>query len=213
MVITSARSAAPPTSSTSSTPAMSTPHAAAWPGVGKNAAVSSVATMVRLSRIGAAAAVANLPRELRMPENNVTSVISRRYGNVMRVSVTASVETRRVIAKPGRQQPITAGVNSKRNREQHDLARQQHCKDAVAEQFCGIGPALLADARVGRHEGGRECALGKDRAEMVRQAERDEERIRDRSRAEHRRHHDVAHEAGHARDEREAADGEDAVDQ
>ena len=54
--------------------------------------------------------------------------------------------------------------------------------------------------------------LRKDRAEMVRQAERDEERIRDGSRAEHRRHHNVAQEAGHARDEREAADGEDAVD-
>ncbi len=68
VVITSARKAAPPTSSTSSTPAISTPHAAAWPAVGKNTAVASVTIMVRLSRIGAAAAVANLPSELRMPE-------------------------------------------------------------------------------------------------------------------------------------------------
>ena len=77
-VITSARSAAPPTSSTSSTPAISTPHAAACPAVGKKAASSSANIMVRLSRIGAAAAVANLPIELRMPENSVTSVISAR---------------------------------------------------------------------------------------------------------------------------------------
>ena len=115
VVITSARSAAPPTSSTSSTPAMSTPQAAAWPGVGKNAAVSSVATMVRLSRIGAAAAAANLPSELRMPENNVTSVISRRYGNVMRVSVTASGKRVGSLRNPGASSSITAGVNGERD--------------------------------------------------------------------------------------------------
>ena len=38
------------------TPAISTPQAAAWPAVGKNAASASVAIIDRLSRIGAAAA-------------------------------------------------------------------------------------------------------------------------------------------------------------
>ena len=66
---------------------------------GRTPRCSSVATMVRLSRIGAAAAVANLPIELRMPENSVTSVISRRYGNVMRVSVDRKREARRIVAE------------------------------------------------------------------------------------------------------------------
>src|SRR5262249_39099171 len=51
-----------------------------------------------------------------------------------------------------------------------------------------------------------------DCSEMVRQAECDQERVGNRAGAEDCRHHDVAHEAGHAREEREAADGEDAVD-
>ena len=104
-------------------------------------------------------------------------------------------------------------MNSEREREQHDLAAEQQREDAVAEQFCGIRPALRADARIGRNERRRERALGEDRAEMIRQAERDQERVSDRPGAKHRRHHDVAQEAGDARDERQAADGEDAVDQ
>ena len=47
------RHASPATSSTSSTPAISTPQAAAWPAVGKNAASASAIIIDRLSRIGA----------------------------------------------------------------------------------------------------------------------------------------------------------------
>ncbi len=57
-----------------------------------------------------------------------------------------------------------------------------------------------------------ERALGEDRAEMIRQAERNEKRIRHRPGAEHGRHDDVAHETGDAREQRQAADSEDAVD-
>ena len=61
------RQASPPTSNASSTPASSTPQAAAWPGVGKKVATASVATIEMLSRIGAAAGAANRPSALRMP--------------------------------------------------------------------------------------------------------------------------------------------------
>ena len=63
---------------------------------------------------------------------------------------------------------------------------------------------------VGRHEGGVEGALGKDRAEMIGQAERHEESVGDRPRAEDRRQHDIAGKTRQAREKRIAADGEDA---
>src|ERR1022692_2297119 len=50
-----ARVASPATSRNSRIPATSTPPAAAWPAVGKNAASASATTSERLSRIGAAA--------------------------------------------------------------------------------------------------------------------------------------------------------------
>ena len=130
----------------------------------------------------------------------------------MRVSSTASAKRPGSSAKPGASSEITAGVKSERDREQHDLAREQQREDAVGEQLGRIGAALLADARIGRHEGGVERALGEDRAEMIGQPQRDEEGVGDRAGAEHRRQHDVAREAGEAREQREAADGEDASD-
>ena len=81
-----------------------------------------------------------------------------------------------------------------------------------ANSFDGIGAALLADARIGRHEGGVERALGEDRAEMIGQPQRHEEGVGDRAGAEDRRQHDVARKAGDARQQREAADREDASD-
>ena len=64
------------------------------------------------------------------------------------------------------------------------------------------GPCPLAPriARIGRNERGVERAFGEDRAEMVRQPQRDEKRIGHRPGAQHRRQHDVAQEAGHARE-------------
>ena len=48
-------------------PAMNTPQAAAWPGVGKNTATASVAIIDKLSRMGAAAAAAKRASAFRMP--------------------------------------------------------------------------------------------------------------------------------------------------
>ena len=103
-------------------------------------------------------------------------------------------------------------MNSQSHRQQHDLARQQQREDAVGEQAGALGAALLADARIGRHEGGVERALGEDGAEMVGQPQRDEEGVGHRPGAEHRGQHDVADEAGDARQQRKAADRQDAID-
>ena len=63
---------------------------------------------------------------------------------------------------------------------------------------------------VGRHERSVEGTLGKNRAEMVGQAERDEECVGHGARAENRRQHDVTGKAGQSRQQRVGADGEDA---
>ena len=81
-----------------------------------------------------------------------------------------------------------------------------------ANSFERVGAALLADAGIGRHERRVERAFGEDRAEMIGQPQRHEEGVGDRSGAEHGRQHDVARKAGDAREQREAADGEDASD-
>ena len=99
-----------------------------------------------------------------------------------------------------------------RDREQHRLHDEQQREDAVGEQLRRVGAGLLADARIGGHEGGVERAFGEDRAEMIGQPQRHEEGVGDRARAEDGRQHDVAHKAGDARQQREAADREDASD-
>ena len=90
------------------------------------------------------------------------------------------------------------------------MHREQQGKDAVGKQPCRIGALLRADAGIGRHKGGIEGTLGKNRAEMIGQPQRHEEGVRDRPGAEHGRQHDVARKAGQARQQRQAADGEDA---
>ncbi len=57
---------------------------------GNHITVASVAIIVTLSRIGAAAGAANRCSAFKIPPHNVTSVMSRRYGKVIRVSDTAS---------------------------------------------------------------------------------------------------------------------------
>ena len=66
------------------------------------------------------------------------------------------------------------------------------------------------DMRIGRHEGGVERALGKDRAKMIGQAQRHEEGVGHGTGAEDRREHDVAREPGQPRKQGIAADREDA---
>ena len=131
---------------------------------------------------------------------------------MMRVSSTASEKRPGSLASPGASRPTTAGMNSKGEREQHDLGRQHQREDAVGEQAHRGNAVLLADARIGRHESGVEGAFGEDRAEMIGQPQRDEEGVRDRPGAQHRGEHDVAHEAGEARQQRQAADGRDPAD-
>ena len=81
-----------------------------------------------------------------------------------------------------------------RDGEQHGLHRNHQREDAVGEQLGRVRPVLGADARIGRHEGGVEGALGKDRAEMIGQPQRDEEGVGDRACAQDRGQHDVARE-------------------
>ena len=106
---------------------------------GRTPRASSVATMVRLSRIGAAAAVAKRPTELRMPENSVTSAISSRYGK--RDARERRPQARSAsgsLREARREQRDHRRREDQREREQHDLARQQQREDAVAEQFRGV---------------------------------------------------------------------------
>ena len=121
-------------------------------------------------------------------------------------------ELLRLARKARRQQFDDLRREQQRQRQQHDLRREQQREDAVAEQRRRLGSALGADARIGRNEGGIERAFGKDGAEMVRQPKGDEERVGDRPGAEDRREHDVAQKAGEAREQRKAADGENALD-
>ena len=129
---------------------------------------------------------------------------------MMRVSSTASAKRSGSLANPGASNEITAGVKISATTSRTTWLAKSKREHAIGEQLGGIGAALLADARIGRHEGGVEGALGEDRAEMIRQPQRDEERIRDRSGAEHGGQHDVARKAGEPREQRQAADGEDA---
>ena len=131
---------------------------------------------------------------------------------MMRVSSTASPKRSGSSPKPGASRRITAGVKASASASSTTWLASSRVKMRSPNSFAASDAALLADARIGRHERRRERALGEDRAEMIGQPERDEERIRDRPGAEHRRHHDVAQEAGDARQERQAADGQDAVD-
>ena len=116
------------------------------------------------------------------------------------------------IAREARRQHVDhRRREQQRHRQQHDLARQQQRENAVGEQCGALRPALLADAGIGRNERGIEGAFGENGAEMVGQPQRHKEGIRRRSRAEDGGEHDVAHKAGDAREQRQPADREDAI--
>ena len=114
----------------------------------------------------------------------------------MRVSSTASAKRPGSLAKPGASSEITAGVKTSATASSTSWLASSSVKMRSANSLRGIGAALLADARIGRHEGGVEGALGEDRAEMIGQPQRDEEGVGDRPGAEDRRQHDVARKAG-----------------
>ena len=120
--------------------------------------------------------------------------------------------TARVTGEAGREHIDHCRREQQRDGKQHHLAGQQQREYAVGEQAGAMRPALRQDARIGRHEGGVEGALGEDRAEMVGQPQGNEERVSDRAGAQDRRQHDVADKAGDARQQRKTADREDAFD-
>ncbi len=139
-VITPLRHVSPPTSSASRMPAMNTPQAAAWPGVGKNTATASVATMDTLSRIGAAAAAAKRASALRMPPKSVTSDMSSRYGNVIRVSSTASAKRPGSSEKPGASSEITSGVKISAMTTRKPTQPKRMVNTRSAKSFAGSTP-------------------------------------------------------------------------
>ena len=130
----------------------------------------------------------------------------------MRVSATAMSKRVGSLTKPGARMLTTQGVKQERERKQHEVDGDECRGDAVGEEFGRVDASLLEDARIGRHEGGGEGALGEDGAEMVGQAEGDEEGVGHGACAEHRGHDHVADEARDAGDERLPTDGGDALD-
>jgi hypothetical protein len=121
-------------------------------------------------------------------------------------------EPPRIMREAGREELDHRRGEHQRDGEEHELDRKQQREDAIREQRRRPGALGRADARIGRHEGRVERALGENGAEMIGQAERHEERIRHRAGAQDGRQHDVAREAGETRHQRQAADREDAFD-
>ncbi len=73
---------------------------------------------------------------------------------------------------------MTPGVNAQRHGQQNRSGLpSSNVKMRSANSFAGSGPSCCANARIGRHEGGIERALGKDRPEMIGKTQRDEEGI------------------------------------
>ena len=183
-------------------PAISTPQAAACPAVGKNAASASATIIDRLSRIGAAAAAAKRSERIEDAAVERHQRHQQQIGKRDARELDREREAPRVVAEAGREQ-----IDHRRREDQRDASStiwlaSSSVKMRSANSRAASAPPCCADARIGRHEGGVERALGEDRAEMVGQPERHEERVGDRPGAEHRRQHDVAQKAGDAREQR-----------
>ena len=96
-----------------------------------------------------------------------------------------------------------------RQREKHDLRSEQDRED-LARKGLGLAGALgFQHPCIGGYVGRVECALAKDRPEMVGQAERHEEGVRQSASAEDGAEQDVAKKAGGPRHEGQAADREE----
>ena len=116
------------------------------------------------------------------------------------------------VARKARRQHIDHGRREyQRDRQQYDLAREQQREDAVRELSGARGATLLPDARIGRHKGGVEGPFGEYGAEMVGQAQRDKKGVGNRAGAQHGGQNNVANEAADTRQQRKAADGQNAV--
>src|SRR5262249_21357007 len=138
-VITPLRNVSPPTSSTSRMPAMNTPQAAAWPGVGKNTATASVATMDTLNRRGAAAGAAE------RVENAAVQRHQRHEQQIRKrdpCQLDRQRETARIVGKARREQGDHFRSEEQRNDDQKADAAEEDGKYPVGEELCRIGPAL-----------------------------------------------------------------------
>src|SRR5205823_3815496 len=92
--------------------------------------------------------------------------------------------------------------------QQNELRSKRQRKDPIGEQS-SRGFALGAlDMGISWNKRRVEGALGKNRAEMIRQPEGDKERVRQWTGTQNRRQHDVAGESGQSRQKGKAADGE-----
>ena len=157
-----------------------------------------------MSRIGAAAAAAKRCKRIE------DAAIERHQRDQQQIGKGDAGEIDREreaaagrCAKPGASRSITAGVNSKATASSTIWLASSSVKMRSANSAAAFGPALLADAGIGRHEGGVEGAFGEDGAEMIGQPQRDEEGIGHRPGAEHRGQHDVADKAGDPRQQRQ----------
>ena len=131
---------------------------------------------------------------------------------MMRVNVDGEPETFGVAREAGRQHVDHRRREGERQGQQEKLAHQEQRENVVGEMRGARRPALLANAGIGRHEGGVESAFRENGAEMVRQAQRHEKGVGHRPGAQYRGQDNVADEAGEPREQREAADCENALD-
>ena len=168
--------------------------------------------MVRLSRIGAAAAA-------RETVQGVEDAAPQRHQRDQQQIGKRDARQRhrqrklvRLARKARRQELDHLRGEQQRQRQQHDLRREQQREDAVAELVRRPLAFLGADPRIGRNKSGIERALGEDGTEMIRQPEGDEKRVGRRPGAKDGGEHDVAHEAGQTRQQRVAADGENLLE-
>ena len=84
--------------------------------------------------------------------------------------------------KPGASTSITAGVKNSATASSTIWLASSSVKMRSANRPARSAPALLADAGIGRHEGGIEGALGENGAEMIGQPQRDEKGVGHRAR-------------------------------
>ena len=94
-----------------------------------------------LSRTGAAAAAAKRSWALSMPERIVTSVTKRRYGKVMRVSVTARSNFAGSSEKPG-----ASSVHDQRHADERQRASSASCTISISVKIRLAKERAAADA-------------------------------------------------------------------
>src|SRR6516225_6448707 len=116
-------------------------------------------------------------------------------------------ELMRLAREPGSQELDRLWRERERERQQNDLRGEKQRKNSIAELFRRARALFGANTRIGRNECRIEGTLGKNRAKMIWQPERNEECVRHRAGADDRGEHDVTEKPGEARKQRVAAYG------